>query len=184
VIEGRSNGDSEAAAPPPLPSPQRLQDLLRDAARLGRDDMIPALLQAGAQIEASDERDHTALILASYHGHESTTALLLSLGALPNGPPDAAGSTALMGVAFKGYLTLARMLIAAGAQVDRRNRAGQTALMMAALFGREPVIEALLAAGADPDLRDGNGDTAADLARAQGNDPLAERLEMQARDLA
>ncbi|HEY1067614.1 MAG TPA: hypothetical protein VGE52_15935, partial [Pirellulales bacterium] len=51
---------SSAAAPPgsanedlaalPLPPPERLQQLLFDAARLGRDDVIPALVLAGARI--------------------------------------------------------------------------------------------------------------------------------------
>ncbi|MFC3443996.1 hypothetical protein ACFOKF_22875 [Sphingobium rhizovicinum] len=69
----------------PLSSAERLQSLLFEEARLGRDDMIAALLQAGGDIEAVDEKGHSSLILASYHGHETTTDLLLSLGAAPDG---------------------------------------------------------------------------------------------------
>jgi ankyrin repeat protein len=168
---------AEVAAQAPLPPPQRLQELLFDAARLGRDDMIPALLQAGAQIEGQDERGFSPLVLASYNGQESTTALLLSLGALPDGLPDDAGSSALMGVAFKGYVAIGGMLLNAGADPDRANRAGQTALMMASLFDQREIIALLIAAGADLSRRDGSGKTAADIAEAQGNPELATMLQ-------
>jgi ankyrin repeat protein len=134
-----------------LPSPERIQQLLFDAAKIGRDDMVPALLHVGADIEARDARGYTALILASYNGHETTTRLLLDEGADVDAPDGARGNTALHGVAFKGFVAIAKVLIEAGADVDRRNLAGQTALMMATLFGHAEIFEMLVAAGADPD---------------------------------
>ncbi|MGA1810255.1 MULTISPECIES: ankyrin repeat domain-containing protein [Sphingobium] len=74
AIGGPANDDQ---APPSLPSPERIQELLFDAARLGRDDVIAALLQAGADITALDPKGYTPLILASYHGREAATAALL-----------------------------------------------------------------------------------------------------------
>lgn len=159
-----------------LASPERLQQLLFDAARLGRDDMVAALLQAGADIEAVDDRGHSALILASYHGHRTTTDLLLDLGAAPDGKDAIPGNSALMGVAFKGYDHIAQALIKAGADPNRTNRAGQTALMMAAMFGRLSVIDLLLEAGADLRRRDLEGNDAAALARSQGQIELGVRL--------
>lgn len=159
-----------------LPPPERLQELLFEAARLGRDDMVIALLQAGAAIEALDERDHSPLILASYHGHATTTDLLLDMGATPDGEDTNKGNSALMGVAFKGYDHIAHALLRAGADPNRVNRAGQTALMMAALFGRHAVIDLLLKAGADVRHKDLEGNDAAALARSQGQDEIAERL--------
>jgi len=165
--------------PPPLPSPERLQELLHDACRTGREDMVPALLQAGAQLEGEDERGFTPLVLASYNGQASTTELLLRLGSLVDGKPEAVGSSALMGVAFKGYALIARSLLDAGADPNRSNRGGQTPLMMAALFGQRDIVDMLLAAGADPTMRDGTGATAADIARTQGNEELATVLSSQ-----
>ncbi|EJL26231.1 ankyrin repeat-containing protein [Novosphingobium sp. AP12] len=159
---------------PPLPSRERVQELLFEAARLGRDDMLPALLEAGADIEGVDAKGHTALILATYHGFEQSAALLLDRGADPN--RTTASGSPLMGVAFKGHLTIARRLLAAGADPNLRNAAGQTAIMMSALFDRREVIELLLDAGADIDAVDAAGNDAASLAQMQGNESLARWL--------
>ncbi|KQM67628.1 hypothetical protein ASE75_01460 [Sphingomonas sp. Leaf17] len=162
---------------PPLPSPERLQALLFDAARGGRDDVIPALLQAGVDIEARDSRGFTALVLASYNDRLSTTALLLDAGAAPNGTGEDRVNTALMGVAFKGYADIARLLLDRGADVNRTNSVGQTALMMAALFGHRTIVDLLIDRGADIDATDASGNTARTVALAQGNAAMAERLE-------
>ncbi|MFS0849963.1 ankyrin repeat domain-containing protein [Novosphingobium panipatense] len=162
---------------PPLPPAERLQALLFDAARLGRDDVIPALLGAGADVEGMDERGHTPLVLASYHGHETTTSLLLEFGAAVDGTVRGAGSgSPLMGVAFKGYTAIARLLLKAGADPNFRNGAGQTPLMMAALFSRRDIIDMLVEAGADPLAVDAAGNDAPALALSQGNNELAEEL--------
>ncbi len=159
-----------------LPPMERLVELWFDAARMGRDDMVPALLAAGVDIEATDARGYTALVLASYNGQQSTTALLLDHGAAVDGARDAQGNTALMGVCFKGYLPIAQTLIDAGAEVNRPNGVGQTALMMAALFNQGAIIDLLLANGADASLTDAAGNTVKTLAIAQGNLELAERF--------
>ena len=139
---------------PPLPPIERLVELMFDAARMGRDEMIPALLQAGVDIEVTDARGYTPLVLASYNAQESTTQLLLDAGARVDGDPASPAHTALMGVCFKGYTSIARMLIAAGADVNRRNGVGQTALMMAALFNQGAIIDLLIEQGADPAVVD------------------------------
>jgi ankyrin repeat protein len=156
----------------PLPPPERLQELLFDAARLGRADMVLALGQAGIDLEAHDPGGYTALILASYHGSLQTTQALLEAGAAVDAPDLTRGNTALMGVAFKGFGEIARCLLAAGADLDRRNRAGQTALMMAALFGHGAIVEELIASGASPDLVDIAGNSARSVAATQRNDAM------------
>lgn len=161
---------------PPLPSPERLRELMFDAARMGRDDVIPALLHAGVDVEARNGQGHTPLVLASYNGNASTTALLLDAGAAVDGDADQHGNTALMGVAFKGYLPIAELLVARGADVNRRNTAGQTALMTAALFNQTAIIDLLLANGADASLVDAAGNSVRSLALAQGNEALARRF--------
>ena len=91
---------NEAGDLPPLPSPERLRELMFDAARLGRTDVLPALLHAGCAVEAKDERGYTPLILAAYHGHDEAVTLLLDHGADPEVGDAARGNTALMGAAI------------------------------------------------------------------------------------
>ncbi|RVT44061.1 ankyrin repeat domain-containing protein [Sphingobium algorifonticola] len=154
-----------------------MQQLLFDAAREGRDDMVQPLLRAGANIEARDPKGFTALILASYHGHRAATRALLSAGAHVDSVDLARGNSALMGVAFKGYAELARDLLAEGATVDLRNNAGQTALMNAALFGHYVIVELLLHAGADPHAMDSGCNSARSLAMDQGNADMLFQLD-------
>lgn len=161
----------------PIPSLERLQELLFDAARLGRADMIPALVSAGIDLEAHDPKGYTALILASYHGSLETTEALLEAGAQVDAPDIGRGNTALMGVAFKGYGAIAHHLLASGAHVNRRNRADQTALMMAAMFSHAEIVKALIAAGADIDCTDAAGNSAKSLSRIQGNAAMTTLLE-------
>lgn len=161
---------------PPLPSMERLRELMSDAARTGRDDVIPALLSAGVEIDGHDVKGHNALILASYNGQASTTALLLAVGAAVDSPDGGRGNTALMGVAFKGHHAIAAMLIDAGADVNRRNWSGQTALMNAALFNHATIVDMLLAAGADATIADDIGNTASSVAEAQDNQAMITRL--------
>lgn len=165
-------------APRPLPSPERLQELLFDAARLGRADMIPALVSAGIDLEAHDPKGYTALILASYHGSLETTEALLQAGAQVDAPDLGRGNTALMGVAFKGFGAIARLLLAAGAEANRRNRAGQTALMMAAMFSHAGIVEDLITAGADIDCTDAAGNSAKSLACTQNNAAITMLLDV------
>lgn len=160
-----------------LPSRERAQELLFDAARLGRTDLVPALIAAGADIDAYDPRGFTPLILAAYNNQLDTVEALLSSKADPCKPDANQGNTAQMGVAFKGYDAIAARLLKTTCAVDVRNKQGQTALMMAAMFNRTVQVDMLLSAGADPSLTDQAGRGAASVARAQGNDELAPKLE-------
>ncbi|MBD3734618.1 MAG: ankyrin repeat domain-containing protein [Sphingopyxis sp.] len=167
---------NEAGDLPPLPSPERLRELMFDAARLGRTDVLPALLHAGCAVEAKDERGYTPLILAAYHGQDEAVALLLDHGADPEAGDAARGNTALMGAAFKGFTSVARLLLERGAEAETTNKAGQTALMLAALFDRREIADLLLAQGADPERCDAAGNSALSVARDQNNAGMAEHL--------
>lgn len=161
--------------PPGLAMDELMQRLF-DACRNGHDQAILALLRAGVDVEVRDGRGFSPLIIASYNGHEAVTAILLAEGANPDGVHARTGNTALMGVAFKGDEAIARRLIAAGADVERRTATGQTALMMAVTYGQNGIAELLLAAGADPEARDNAGHSARSLAQTRGNAVMAARL--------
>nr|WP_086494125.1 ankyrin repeat domain-containing protein [Novosphingobium panipatense] len=173
----QSDVDAAHGSLPPLPAPERIQELLFDAARLGRTDMISALLLAGADIEARDPKGYTPLILASYHGHLGATALLLDEEASIDQPDRSRGNTALMGAAFKGYEPITDLLLRRGADPNAPNHAGQTALMMASLFGRQEIVDRLITYGADKGVVDTAGNSALSLARDQGNSKMVALLE-------
>jgi hypothetical protein len=80
-----------------------------------------------------------------------------------NAPDASGGSTPLIIAATFGRTAVARALIDAGADVNRRNNDGATALLTAALFCRTQIVEALLTAGADRTIRNNSGSTALDV---------------------
>jgi len=168
---------AQAPAAEVLPPPERRQELLFDAAKLGRADLIPALVKTGADVNAYNERGFTPLILAAYNGQADAVEALIAAGADACKPDATQGNTAQMGVAFKGDDALAARLLKEKCDVNARNNAGQTALMMASLFGRSQQMALLLAAGAKADIVDAAGRSAASVARAQGNDAVARKLE-------
>lgn len=157
-------------------TPAQQQELLFDAAKLGRADIIRALAAAGVDMNIRDSRGFTPLVLAAYYGSRDGVAALVKAGADVNLPDERQGNTALMSVAFKGHDDIAELLIEAGADVNARNKAGQTALMTAALFDRTKQVNMLLAAGADATLVDVLGHNAYDIARRQGNERMMDQL--------
>jgi len=163
----RPQASSQQAAT--LPSPERRQELLFEAAKLGRVDLIPVLVRGGADVNAYESRGFTPLILAAYNGQGEAVEALIKAGADPCKPDLNQGNTAQMGVAFKGDDRIAARLLEQKCDVNARNKAGQTALMMASLFGRTAQIDMLLKAGADKTLIDNAGRSAAGVAAAQGN---------------
>ncbi|WP_254070174.1 ankyrin repeat domain-containing protein [Acidisphaera sp. L21] len=149
------------------------------AARDGDVELLGAFLDAGTDPNRPDDRGFPPLILASYNEQAAATALLLARGAVVDAV-DAKGSTALGGVAFKGYVDIAGQLLAAGAAVDAPNEAGRTPLMFATMFGRAEMAALLIQHGADPNRLDAEGNSAADIARQSGRPELVAALGLAA----
>jgi uncharacterized protein len=72
----------------------------------------------------------------------------------------ATDQTALAYAVENGNREMARTLLAAGAEINARNRAGQTALMCLGQHADLDFVRELLAAGADVNARDQRGETA------------------------
>jgi ankyrin repeat protein len=155
-------------------------------------DLVPVLRKLGAPLDAvsaaflddvetltrhlddgaplSDRATGTDLLSwAAYGGAPATARLLLERGARADGG-------ALYAAAERGHTELVRLLLAAGADVDRRDPdSGRTALH-AAVAGRADgaapeIVRLLLDAGADVDATTTDGASALDITRvaaAQG----------------
>ena len=74
------------------------------------------------------------------------------------------------------YLSIANLLLQAGATVDAVDNDGQTALYWAAFNGKIQVMEALLNAGADKALKGNDGYTALDLAQYNNHPAIVKLL--------
>ena len=126
--------------------------------------------------EALAEAD-ALLISAAGAGEKRRVQLLLSAGADVN-TSDQIGYTPVMRAAENGHLSVVKVLVAAGANVNV-SQGGESLLMKIVASGDLLTAERLVAAGADVNYRGKGGQTALDIARATNNRDL-EMLLVQA----
>ena len=148
------------------------------AAANGHDDVVLALLNAGAKVNLkTSENGMSALHYATQKGHKSTVELLLTTpcrwgarspvgsnwslrtpfaktGADANAM-DYENQSVLLFAAACGRKEIAEVLIAAGARVDARDQKQNTPLLMASEYGHDDVVELLAQHGADVNAKDG-----------------------------
>lgn len=144
-------------------------------ARAGATKVVELLLEHGAETDTRSARGQTALMWAAAQQHADVVAALLAGGAdiharsdvwsqvmavPPHSQPEYkreiphGGNTALMFAARGGALATARVLIAAGANVDDVDAWGVSATTVATHAGFTDVVELLLEAGADANAAD------------------------------
>ncbi|CAG8231351.1 unnamed protein product [Penicillium salamii] len=131
------------------------------AARRCQEEIVAQLIEAGADIEAVNNRGENALHEAAAYGHESLTAFLLSKGARVD-VQDSNHLTALSRSVGNKYPNprVIQILIDAGSNIEQRDARGRTQLALAATRGTHVGIRILLENGADPTSVDLDGYTA------------------------
>jgi uncharacterized protein len=143
---------------------------LMAASRSGNPEVVAQLLDKGAKMNAPGPRGQTALMWAVSEQHPEVVRVLLARGAdfhaksdvwsdmmavPPHGKPEYnrliphGGETALMFAARVGDLASARLLLAAGANVNDADAWGVSATVLAAHSGFTELVEFLLDQGAD-----------------------------------
>jgi ankyrin repeat protein len=139
------------------------------AAEHGHAGVVRLLLERGADVNASDYYNYTALNNAARQGHEEVVSILLSCGA-NSSRRSVTGSTALIVASFTGHLDVVRQLLQhmAGRGLDERDDYGCTALRGACSSGHVEVARSLLLAGADHTIAGSDGETPRPVAAAYG----------------
>ena len=149
---------------------------LMTASRTGSAAVVGALLARRADPHAREHaHEQTALMWAAAQGHPEVVRLLLEAGARADdrsmvysqvvsssGNADRSGVfevmqggyTPLLFAARRGDAASARLLVAAGADVDAAAASGTSPLVVAAHSGHGPLAAFLLDAGADPGAAD------------------------------
>ena len=149
---------------------------LMTAGRVGAADVARQLLEAGADTAVAGGRNQTALMWAVAQRHPGVVEALLAHGAAVDARSDVwtevvkttpepwnpeyvtripqGGYTPLLFAARVGDLASARLLVAAGADVNDRPPYGTSATVVAAHSGHGDVAAFLLEQGADPNAAD------------------------------
>lgn len=131
--------DKQAAAP----SGGNSHQLLLKAAATNDTAVIRQLLAGKTDIEVRDNKQRTALMVATYHHHTAAAALLIAAGADVNAQDDILNSPFLYAGA-EGYPDILQLCLKAGANYKVYNRYGGTALIPACERGHVEVVRILL----------------------------------------
>ena len=142
------------------------------ATRYGTDEMVKALITAGAgaKIDAMGKDGWTALMLAARYGTDEMVNALIDAGAVVD-TKDKNDWTPLMCAARYGTPENVKALIAKGADVNAQNNYGWTPLMLAVKYGTDEMVQALLQAGADKSIKNKEEKTALEMLEAELQKP-------------
>ncbi|MBA3804424.1 MAG: ankyrin repeat domain-containing protein [Acidobacteria bacterium] len=149
---------------------------LDEAVKNGNRQMVRALLDAGAEINARNSRGQTALMILDDDASENLVWDLVAAGAKLN-LRDEDGDTALILAASWSKAEILRALLNAGGRVNAKNKEGETALMKAAAEGNLESVKLLIDSGAEINRKNSSGATALKLAEGNEHQDVVEQLE-------
>ena len=152
------------------------------AAFASNDDVLRALAEAGADMNALENRAYDVVTIAAVADDPELMSLAIALGNRADLVTSPYDGTALIAAAHLGHAEVVRRLIAAGAPLDHVNNLGWTALIEAVILGdggpnHIETVRALVAAGADASIGDRDGTTPLQHAKRRGYSEIAELIE-------
>ena len=141
-----------------------------------RNDVATArrLVKAGADVNAKDDTEQSAYLIATSEVMDDPRLLELTLDAGADvNAKDSYNGTGLIRAAERGYPRIVRRLLQTDVDVDHVNRLGWTALLEAVILGEGGrahvrTVRLLVDGGADPSIPDKHGTTALEHARRRG----------------
>lgn len=145
---------------------------LLDAVKDGNIETLQTLLEKGADVNAKDEYNTTALMWASQKSYAEVVQALLAKGVYDVTAPE--------WVSEKSYdervQVLLQTLLVNGADVNAKDNGGMTALMYASQRGRPEVVQTLLVNGADVNVKTNDDWTTLRLAKERGSSEVVQLL--------
>jgi uncharacterized protein len=136
------------------------------------------LVADGADVNAKDDSQQSAYLIATSEVGDDPRLLELTLGAGADvDAKDGYNGTGLIRAAERGYPRIVARLLETDIDVDHVNRLGWTALLEAVILGEggRPhvrTVRLLVDAGADPNIPDESGTTALAHARRRGSEAI------------
>jgi len=157
LLVGCAAPDVPVPAPAPVEpasaGPARLDADLREAAWANDVERARRLIAAGADVNAKDQTEQSAHLIATSEGHLELLEVTLDAGG-DVGSLDSYNGTGLIRAADRGHAAICGRLVQAGVAVDHVNRLGWTALHDAIILGDGSdryvdTVRVLVAADAD-----------------------------------
>lgn len=121
---------------------------LLEAASAGDPDRVALALRAGANIEARDDRDRTALLLAVTNDHVESARLLVAMGADPNALDDQHDTPWLV-TGVTGSVRMLETLLPANPNLTIENRFGGLSVVPASERGHVDYVRRVVQTGID-----------------------------------
>lgn len=147
---------------------QNLNNQLIKAVADGLFEVVPSLLEQGADVYVIDREGQTLLMIAAWLGSKQGVKLFLQKGVNVNAV-DNYNTTALMFAVMSESKDVVKLLLKAKADVNVVNSVGRTALMLAVKSRNKEIVALLLKAGADIHPADDKGFTATDFAQVDSD---------------
>jgi ankyrin repeat protein len=127
---------------------------LLDAVRDANLEKVKVLLKSKANLNATDSREMTPLLLACSDNNLEIVKVLVEAGADINRKHKETGKTALIYAAANGHTEILRYLLARpGILVNAKDKEGKTALIHSVFYARKETISILLENKANPNAR-------------------------------
>ena len=142
--------------------------VIQIAARIGSLETVAVLVEAKADINASDETGLTALMGAAHLGQAHIVSYLIQNGATVS-QKDEEGYTALIFAANGGQEACCYQLLIAGADPNAEDNQRSVPIMFASQHGYDDVVKLLMSHGADPRKTGTHGLSAIDFAKQNGH---------------